>query len=63
MKTYHRNIEYRNALLKDAHVGLHSLVSLRKSIIKTQRYPDVKLFDSISIIIDNQHDLIERIER
>ena len=65
---YHCNIEYNDALLKDAYTGLHALVSLRKSILKGHLEmsgyvdtTDTRLYDDISLIIDSQHDIISKI--
>jgi hypothetical protein len=61
-------IEYNDIELK-AYAGLHKLIGLRNSILKghleMSGYVDTtdkKLHDSISEIIDTQHELIKKLE-
>ena len=64
-----KNKECVNALM-GAYSGLHKLIELRNSILKghleMSGYVDTtdkKLHDSVSEIIDTQHELITRLEK
>ena len=61
-------IEYNDVAVK-AYLGLHKLIELRNSIQKHQLIisglkvgENKKLLDSISDIIDTQHELIRKLE-
>jgi hypothetical protein len=59
-----RNKECLNALM-GAYSGFHKLIDLRGSIQKSPCFmsSDKKLNDSISEVIDIQHELITRLEK